>query len=82
MASFSYLGGGCVCSREKCSADCATYRSYMPKPVTNADRVRAMSDEELAKWIAEEILHLTGGSLDMATAAWIRWMKKETDGGD
>ena len=50
MASFTYLGGGCACSREKCSADCATYRSYMPKPVTNVDRIRSMSDEELVDW--------------------------------
>ena len=49
MASFTYLGGGCACSREKCSADCATYKSYMPKPVTNADRIRAFTDDELAE---------------------------------
>ena len=82
MAGFSYPTGACACFRDKCSYDCETYSRWNPKPATNADRIRAMSDEELAKWIAEEILHLTGGSLDMATEAWIRWMKKEAGGGD
>lgn len=77
MAGFSYPTGACACSRDKCSYDCETYSKWNPKPVTNADRIRAMTDEELAKWVAEEILHLTGGSLDMATEAWTRWMKKE-----
>jgi hypothetical protein len=30
--------------------------SFDPKPVTNADRIRAMSDEELAKWLEVEFL--------------------------
>ena len=28
--------------------------AYVPKSVTNADRIRAMSDEELAEFLAEE----------------------------
>ena len=31
-------------------------RSYFP-PMTNADRIRAMSDEELAKWMSGGALH-------------------------
>ena len=33
--------------------------NYMPKPKpqTNADRIRAMSDEELAKWMSGGALH-------------------------
>ena len=48
-----------------------------PKPTTNYDRIRAMTDEELAKWIAGGVLNLTGGSLEMATEAWLDWLKQE-----
>lgn len=33
--------------------DCANYKPS-PKPQTNADRIRAMSDEELAEWLADD----------------------------
>ena len=41
---------------------------------TNADRIRAMSDEELAAWI-EEITE------DMTTN-WLNWLKQEVSDGD
>lgn len=44
---------------------------------TNADRIRAMTDEELAEWIAGDVLNLTGGALAMATEAWLDWLKQE-----
>lgn len=50
-------------------------RSYTPPNQTNADRIRAMTDEELAEWIAG-VLNLTGGSLAMATEAWLDWLKE------
>ena len=59
MARFTYYGGSCVCSRDECSEDCATYRSYKPKAITNADRIRAMTDEELA-----ELLNPTASCTD------------------
>jgi hypothetical protein len=36
---------------------------------TNADRIRAMSDEELAEWIIEETEDDTPG--------WLEWLKQE-----
>jgi hypothetical protein len=48
-----------------------------PKSITNADRIRAMTDEELAEWIAGGVLNLEGGSLEMATEAWLDWLKQE-----
>ena len=38
-------------------ADCMSFNGYCPgdcKPKTNADRIRAMTDEELAKLIADD----------------------------
>lgn len=88
MASFTYYGGGCVCSRDKCSDDCKTYRNYKPKPITNADRIRAMTDEELAKGLAEIFDCVACETMfDMKCRchheffscwqAWLDWLKKE-----
>ena len=51
----------CVTCKARCEdagqhrvkTDCISYtpKDY-PKPQTNADRIRAMTDEELARWIA------------------------------
>lgn len=43
------------CVFEKTEANCRGCfegSHYKPKPITNADRIRAMTDEELARWIA------------------------------
>ena len=48
------------------------------KPVTNADRIRAMSDEELAEWLAE---HQKIGDAethrDGYRQLWLDWLKQE-----
>ena len=54
MARFTYSNGGCVCSRDECSDDCVTYRLHKPKKSTNSDRIRAFTDEELARFIVRE----------------------------
>lgn len=46
---------------------------------TNGDAIRAMSDEELAEWIAGYALGLTGASLEMSTHAWLEWLKEEIE---
>lgn len=70
MASFSDVHGGyCTCTRDKCSDDCRTYRRYKPKPITNADRIRAMTDEELAEWIIS--------TTEDDTVGWLDWLKQE-----
>ena len=43
---------------------------------TNADRIRAMTDEEMAEWIAGDVLNLSCGALTIATEAWLDWLKK------
>lgn len=51
---------------------------YVP-PIkkTNYDSVVSKTPEELAEWIAGYVLGLTGGSLAMATEAWLDWLKQE-----
>lgn len=44
------------------------------KPLTNADRIRAMTDEELAEFLNE--VRPAEGFL---TKTWLEWLKKEVD---
>lgn len=84
MASFTYYGGGCVCSRDKCSDDCKTYRNYKPKPATNADKIRAMTDEAFAKWIVSKAPrccpYTVCRHIDDKTPCskcWLDWLRQE-----
>ena len=62
--------------------DCLQGDRFEPKPPTNADRIRAMSDEELAEWI----VHKTEGNgfdgYEEVVNAWLDWLKEEVDDGD
>ena len=49
------------------------------KPNTNYDRIISKTPEELAEWIACGVLNLTGASLEMATEAWLDWLKQEAN---
>jgi hypothetical protein len=61
-----------------------------PKPMTNGDEIRAMTDEELAKWIS----HITGCPLNnfleyspigkcvkkcRAKDCWVAWLKSPAE---
>ena len=48
-----------------------------PEPHTNADRIRSMSDEELAYWLASYVLNLDGAMLDISYSAWYKWLRRE-----
>ena len=48
------------------------------KPITNADRIRAMSDEELAEWI-EEISPHTEWTFYLQGGTWLDWLKQEAE---
>lgn len=42
------------------------------KPITNADRIRSMTDEELAEWASAITLSEFGDKKD-----WLDWLKQE-----
>lgn len=42
------------------------------RPQTNADRIRSMTDEELAEFIYDK-------NEDGSREAWLEWLKKEVD---
>ena len=45
---------------------------------TNADRIRSMSDEELAEFLAVHDLGLKGNDLPMLTD-WLEWLQSEAE---
>lgn len=58
-----YRGSRCAHLRELAGVD--------TDPKTNADRIRAMSDEELAKWLAEQ----AGSDPSDDPEIWLIWLK-------
>lgn len=51
----------------------------LPTVKTNADKIRQMSDEELAKWIAGYVLGLKGGMFETSVNSWLDWLKQEVE---
>ena len=49
--------------------------NYIPVP-TNADRIRAMTDEELAEWMAE--CNAYGERAE--ASQWLPWLKQPAEG--
>lgn len=52
--------------------------SNVKKRQTNADRIRNMSDEELAEFLAVHDLALNGNDLPMLTD-WFEWLQSEAE---
>ena len=80
MEMHEEMGGG---KEEKMNDKVKDYPPYLDypkerKPMTIADRIRAMTDEELAEWINNT---LVSPYYYLTTAeAWLRWLKQEADG--
>lgn len=47
--------------------------------MTNYERIKSKTPEELAEWIAGSVLNLTGGALKMAKEAWLDWLKRNVE---
>ena len=100
MAVFTQGSYNCACAREVCDWTCTTYATMMSNLVpntaepfknlskpykSNADRIRAMTDEELAEWIASQPIECDCSALkckgcgDDCYAAWLDWLKQEVE---
>lgn len=44
-----------------------------PKPITNADRIRGMTDEELAVFIRDQIIDRNIG---IPSETWLDWLRQ------
>ena len=56
----------------------ATIQNYDSKQ-TNADRIRSMTDEELAKWFDAVTKDILGGST-WDKKGWLKWLKAKSEG--
>ena len=69
----------------ECGIAMLNYEEAKPKPITNADRLRAMSDEELAMLIHDivqaEMWRAQVRECITAETGWLDWLKKEVDDG-
>lgn len=53
---------------------------YRTEPMTNADRIRAMSDEELAKHFSGLICDINEGvEYYEAPSRWLEWLKQTVE---
>lgn len=53
------------------------YREKEMKPQTNADRIRQMTDEELASWLVHKIEGFGFDGYDERVNAWLDWLRTE-----
>ena len=63
--------------------DYPPYLDY-PKPYkvqTNADRIRSMSDEELAKILGNKCICPPTSECVDCVACWLEWLQKPAEGG-
>ena len=73
--------GCCECEYPENSDDPPA--KYKPKPMTNADRLRAMSDEELAKYFGEVKTwggcpnHGARNCTENCADCWLDWLRQE-----
>lgn len=58
---------------------CTRCGNEEPKPITNGDRIRAMSDEELAEFLAEyRCVHKAPHCMEANCAqCWLGWLKQK-----
>ena len=79
--------GDCKNTGKQICTVCCTYQGgvpdrWEPKPLTNADRIRAMTDEELAELISNTEANFPpifpdGVSVKLCTTAWLDWLRQE-----
>ena len=72
------------CHNENCKDRGANLRTICwaykerQQPITNADRIRSKSDEELAEWLS---CNCTGDGYGNSAEDWFDWLRQEaTDG--
>lgn len=78
----------CKLGKKGCFEDgrCHALGNCENKIVTNADRIRAMSDEELAEWLAgtvhywddgESIINMNGTNIGDSKEDLLEWLRSE-----
>lgn len=81
-----------ICNNYECEymgtpkgfCSCQVCAHGYPKPVamrpqTNADRIRGMTDEELAEWIADDLIEPGYNSREQTVKIWLDWLREEAN---
>lgn len=55
-------------------SECFDNDKWQTMKPTNADRIRSMTDEELAEWIRDQIIDRNIG---IPSETWLDWLKEE-----
>ena len=67
----TYRGSGCAALRSTYGVETG------PEIITNADRIRAMSDADLARWLEYE-----GGGACAEVYGWLAWLQQPAEEGN
>ena len=93
MANCVTCKANCISAgQHRVKTDCISYvpKDY-PKPITNADRIRAMTDDKLAEWLSRLIFapdcngkcHMDfekyGEQRTFCSDCWLVWLKQEAN---
>ena len=74
-----------VCLNCRWPEDAKEPSNFKPKPATNADRIRSMTDEELAMWIndittnALSVLALGSNKQTKSIFHWLDWLTQKIE---
>ena len=70
----------CIIGHAGRTAECPEWRPGASDPMTNADRIRAMSDEELADYFAEVGSEVNNGTIySDRPEDWFEWLKQPAE---
>lgn len=72
-ANMTVLNGNTYCDSVPCSL-----KDELPKQ-TNADRIRAMSDEELAEWLTKITDDAQSDARTKCNYQWAEWLQSEAE---
>lgn len=50
--------------------------NFKPKPRTNGDCIRSMTDEELAEWIADDLIEPGYNNREQTVKMWFDWLRE------
>ena len=67
----------CCDQQERWDSGCINYKMMPTKNPTNADKIRSMTDEELAEWIVRRTEGYGFDGYDASVKAWLKWLREE-----
>ena len=80
--SWTFSEGNTGTAKSYVCPDC-NGSGFLVVPMTNADRIRSMTDEELAELIVVKVKDIHHqGMRELAYSAWLKWLQQPAEGDD